>query len=96
MNGYILCILIKRYTCNALIQSVYIMHGLVIHILQCVIIGMKLVNKEKPTLNSGEINLSHIVFTVFRLIWNQTEFCFVSNQSENGRYNLIRVALTGK
>ena len=30
-----------------------------------------------------------IVFTIFRLIWNQTNFRLVPNQSENGEYNLI-------
>ena len=30
-----------------------------------------------------------IVFTIFRLIWNQTEVRLVSNQSDDGNYNLI-------
>ena len=33
-------------------------------------------------------------FTIYRLIWNQNEFRFVRDQSENGKYNLILVTLT--
>ena len=32
---------------------------------------------------------NQIVYTIFRLIWNQTQVCLVPNQSENGTYNLI-------
>ena len=32
---------------------------------------------------------NHIVFTIFRLIWNQTDARLILNQSENGKYNLI-------
>ena len=34
---------------------------------------------------------NQIVFTIFRLIWHQTDVCLVPNQSENGEYNLISV-----
>ena len=34
-------------------------------------------------------NRNQIVFSIFRLIWNQTAICLVLNQSENGKYNLI-------
>ena len=34
-------------------------------------------------------NWTQIVFTIFRLIWNQTDIRLVPNQSENGKYNLI-------
>ena len=34
---------------------------------------------------------NQIVFTIFRLIWNQTDVRLVINQSENGKYNLISV-----
>ena len=34
---------------------------------------------------------NQIVFTIFRLIWNQTDVRLVPNQSENGKYNLILV-----
>ena len=30
----------------------------------------------------------YIVFSISRMIWNQTEFHLVSNQSENSKYNL--------
>ena len=36
-------------------------------------------------------NRKQIVFTIFRLIWNQTDVRSVPNQSENGKYNLISV-----
>ena len=32
---------------------------------------------------------NQIVFTIFRLIWIQTDFHLDPNQSENGKYNLI-------
>ena len=32
---------------------------------------------------------NQIVFTIFRLIWNQTDVRLVPNQLENGKYNLI-------
>ena len=34
---------------------------------------------------------NQIVFTIFRLIWIQTEFGMDPNQSENGKYYLISV-----
>ena len=39
--------------------------------------------------NLIESNLNEIVFTIFRLIWIQTDFRSVLNQSEYGEYNLI-------
>jgi len=36
-------------------------------------------------------NWNQIVFTICRLIWNQTDVRLVSNQSENGKYNPISV-----
>ena len=36
-----------------------------------------------------EILLNHIVFTIFRLNWNQTDVRLIPNQLENGKYNLI-------
>ena len=44
-------------------------------------------NLIKPTRNQ-------IVFTIFRLIWNQTDVRLVPNQWENGKYNLISVWLS--
>ena len=34
-----------------------------------------------------ESNQNRILFTIFRLIWNQMEFCLVLSESENGKYN---------
>ena len=34
-------------------------------------------------------NRNQIVFTIFRLIWNQTDVLLVPDQSENGEYNLL-------
>ena len=34
-------------------------------------------------------NRNQIVFTIFRLIWSQTDVRSVSNYSKNGKYNLI-------
>ena len=36
-------------------------------------------------------NRNHIVITIFRLIWNQTDVRLVPNQSQDGKYNLISV-----
>jgi len=36
-------------------------------------------------------NRNLIVFTIFWLIWNQTDVRLVPNQSANGKYNLISV-----
>ena len=44
---------------------------------------------EKYFLNLVESTLNYIVFFIFRLIWIQTEVRLVSNQSDNGEYNLI-------
>ena len=35
--------------------------------------------------NLFKSNINQIVFTVFRLMWNQTDFRLVSNQSESGK-----------
>ena len=37
---------------------------------------------------------NQIVFTIMRLIWHQTDFRLVLNQSDNGKYNPISVFLT--
>ena len=46
-------------------------------------------------INLFEILLNRILikflFTIFRLIWNQTDACFVPNQSVHGKFNLISV-----
>ena len=39
--------------------------------------------------DSCQINRNQNVFTIFRLIWNQTDVRLVPNQSEYGEYNLI-------
>ena len=41
--------------------------------------------------NLFKILLNQIVFTIFRLIWNQTDNCLVPNWSENVYHNLILV-----
>jgi len=46
---------------------------------------------EKTFWNLVNSNLNHIVFTIFRLIWNQTDVHLDPNRSENGKYNLISV-----
>ena len=44
---------------------------------------------EKSFRNLSKSNRNQIVFTIFRLIWNQTDVRLVPNQSKNGKYNLI-------
>ena len=39
--------------------------------------------------NLIKLNRNHIVFTIFRLVWNQTDVRLVPNQSENGIHNMI-------
>ena len=46
---------------------------------------------EKSFRNLINSNWNQIVYTIFRLIWNQTDFRLVTNQSKNGKYNLISV-----
>ena len=47
---------------------------------------------EKSFRNLIKFNRNQIVFTIFRLIWNQTDTVrLVPNQSENSKYNLISV-----
>ena len=46
---------------------------------------------EKSFPSLIESNRNQIVFTNFRLIWNQTDAHLVLNQSENGKYYLISV-----
>ena len=41
--------------------------------------------------NLVKSNRNQIVFTTFRLIWNQTDVRLVPNQSKKGKYNLISV-----
>ena len=50
--------------------------------------------KQISTFDSCEINQNKIVYTIFRLIWNQMILCLVPNQSENGKYNLIWIEVT--
>ena len=46
---------------------------------------------EKYFQNLIKSNRNEIVFTIFRMIWNQTDVLCVPNQSENVHYNLITV-----
>ena len=54
---------------------------------------MLYIHVEKSTYDFRYTNRNQILFTVFRLIFNQTEFRLVLNQSKNGKckYNLISV-----
>ena len=47
------------------------------------------IRTEKYFQNLIKATRNQIVFTTFRLIWNQTDVRLVPNQSENGKYNLI-------
>ena len=53
------------------------------------------IHKETFFRNLIKSNQSQIVFTISRLISNRTDVRFVLSQSENGKYNLILVSLTG-
>ena len=46
---------------------------------------------EKTFRNVVISDRNQIVFTIFRLIWNQKDVRLDPNQSENGKYNLISV-----
>ena len=46
---------------------------------------------EKSFGNLIKSNWNPIAFTIFRLIWNQTDVRLVPNKSENDNYNLILV-----
>ena len=46
---------------------------------------------EKYFRNLIKSNRDQIAYTIFRLIWNQTDVRLVPNRSENGKYNLILV-----
>ena len=48
---------------------------------------------EKSFLNLIKSTQNQIVFTIFRLICNQTDVRVVQNQSKSGKYNLISVWL---
>ena len=50
-----------------------------------------LLPSEKYFPNLITSNRNQIVFTIFRLIWNQTDVRLVPNQLENSKYNLISV-----
>ena len=47
------------------------------------------IGTEKSFRNLVDPNRKSDYIYHFRLIWNQTEFCLVPNQSENNKYNLI-------
>ena len=46
---------------------------------------------EKSFRNLNKSSRNQNVFTIFRLIWIQTEVNLVPNQSKDGKYNLISV-----
>ena len=48
---------------------------------------------EKSFLNLIKSNRNHIVFTILRSIWNQTDVRLIPNQLEDSKYNLISVWL---
>ena len=47
------------------------------------------VHTEKSFRNLIKSKRNQIVFTIFRLIWNQKDVRLVPNQSEIGKYDLI-------
>ena len=49
------------------------------------------IHTEKSLRNLIKSTRYQIVFTIFRMIWNQTEVRFVPNQSVHGKYNQISV-----
>ena len=51
--------------------------------------GVIFLHTQKYFRNLIKLNQNYIVFTIFRLIWSQTDVRLVQNQSENGKYNLI-------
>ena len=53
--------------------------------------GWRLPHTEKTFWNLVNSNQNQIVFTIFRLIWIQTDVSLDPIQSENGKYNLILV-----
>jgi len=46
-------------------------------------------NTEKSARNLIKSTRNQIVFTIFQLIWNQTDVCLDPNQSKIGKYNRI-------
>ena len=48
---------------------------------------------EKSFQNLIKSNPIHILFTILKLIWNETDVRLVLNRSENGKYNMISVWL---
>jgi len=48
-----------------------------------------MLHTEKSFRNLVKSTRNQIVFTIFRLIWNQTDVRLVQNQSEDAKYNLI-------
>ena len=49
------------------------------------------IHTEKSFRNIIKSNRNQIVFTIFRLIYNQMDVHYVPDQSENDKYNLISV-----
>ena len=49
------------------------------------------IHTEKSSRNIIKSNRSNIVLNIFRLIWHQTDFRLVPNQTGNSKYNLISV-----
>ena len=47
------------------------------------------VHTEESFRNLIKSNRNQIAFTIFRLIWNQTDIRLDPNKSENGKYNLF-------
>ena len=50
--------------------------------------------REKSFRNLIKSKRNQIVFTIFQLIWNQSEFRLDQNLSVKGKYNLIPIDLT--
>ena len=49
------------------------------------------IDREKSPRHFIKSKRNQIVFTIFRMIWNQTHIRLVPKQSENGKYNPISV-----
>ena len=66
-------------------SSVRVTHGATVH--------LSATHTEKTFWNLVNSNRNQIVFTIFRLIWNQKDVCLVLNHLKNGKYNLISVRI---
>ena len=84
---------VKCFACILIIENIILnyIHKSFVHCPSVICMVFRLISGAYTQRNLINSNRNHIVFTILRLIRNQTDDRLVPYHSENGKYNLISI-----